>query len=189
RIEEEIDLVERELKNAFGLSGRSRKAGSAAEQARVNVTKNIGRALDLIEAKHESLARLLRSTIRTGIFCSYQPDPLFQVAWSFEPDQSSDATSSEGPDPRAGRARAAEELGAPPAASQPDPNGRSPVARGLAWGRFIGRAQEMAVLRAAIDAAVGGQASLVMVAGEPGIGKTRLAEEAGAYARLQGAQV
>jgi predicted ATPase len=59
----------------------------------------------------------------------------------------------------------------------------------VAWGRFIGRAEEMAALRAAIDAALGGQASLVMVAGEPGIGKTRLAEEAGAYTRLCGAQV
>src|SRR5262249_5018129 len=98
-------------------------------------------------------------------------------------------TSSEGPDPRAGGARAADELGAPPAASQPEPNGRPPAAGGLAWGRFIGRAEEMAVLRAAIDGAFGGQAALVMVAGEPGIGKTRLAEEAGAYARQRGAQV
>src|SRR5215831_3425233 len=69
------------------------------------------------------------------------------------------------------------------------PNGRHPADGRLAWGHFIGRAEEMAALRAAIDAALGGQASLVMVAGEPGIGKTRLAEEAGTYARLRGAQV
>jgi predicted ATPase len=37
----------------------------------------------------------------------------------------------------------------------------------------------MAALRAAVDAPIGGQASLVFVVGEPGIGKTRLAEEAG----------
>ena len=65
----------------------------------------------------------------------------------------------------------------------------APAAGRLAWGRFIGRADEMAALRAAIDASLGGQASLVMIAGEPGIGKTRLAEEAGVYARLRGAQV
>ena len=189
RIEEEIDSVERELKDALGLSGRSRKCGSAAEQARINVTKNIGRALDLIEAKHESLGHLLKSTIRTGIFCSYQPHPSFPVAWSFEADRFSDATSPEGPDRRAGGARSAEELGAPPAASQPEPNGQLPAPGGLAWGRFIARAEEMAVLRAAIDAAVGGRASLVMVVGEPGIGKTRLTEEAGVYARLHGAKV
>jgi tetratricopeptide (TPR) repeat protein len=189
RIEDEIDLYKRELKTAFGLGGgRSRKAGSAAEQARVNVTKNIGRALDLIEAKHESLGRLMKSTIRTGIFCSYQPDPRFPVAWSFEAEQPSDTISSEVPDRWIGGARPGEEVGAPPTESQPE-HGRPPVAGGLAWGRFIGRAQEMAVLRAAIDAAVGGQASLVMVAGEPGMGKTRLVEEAGAYARLHRAQV
>jgi len=79
RIEEEIDQVERELKAAFGLSGRSRKAGSTAEQARVNITKNIGRALDQIEAKHENLGHFLKSTIKTGIFCSYQPDPRFRL--------------------------------------------------------------------------------------------------------------
>jgi class 3 adenylate cyclase len=65
----------------------------------------------------------------------------------------------------------------------------APAAGRLDWGRFIGRADEMAVLRAAIDASLGGQASLVMIAGEPGIGKTRLAEEAGVYARLRGAQL
>jgi len=41
----------------------------------------------------------------------------------------------------------------------------------LAWGRFIGRAEEMAALRAAIDAALGGKASLVMLVGEPGIAR------------------
>jgi predicted ATPase len=73
--------------------------------------------------------------------------------------------------------------------SQLENNEGQPAAGSLAWGRFIGRAEEVAALRAAIDASLGGQASLVMVAGEPGIGKTRLAEEAGAYARLRGAQV
>ena len=205
RIEDEIDIVERELKDAFGLSGRSRKAGSAAEQARVNVTKNIGRALDQIEAKHESLGRLLKSTIRTGIFCSYQPDPSFPVAWSFEADQSSDATSSSEPDQLSGgntnlhhelarspgyrEARLAEKVDAPPTASQLEEVGQQPATGRLAWGRFIGRAEEIAALRAAIDAALGGQASLLMVTGEPGIGKTRLAEEGGEYARQHGAQV
>src|SRR5215472_18480777 len=85
--------------------------------------------------------------------------------------------------------RPSEELGAPATASQLEHPGQQPAARGLAWGQFIGRAEEMAALRTRIDAALGGQASLVMVAGEPGIGKTRLAEEAGEYARDRGAQV
>jgi len=86
-------------------------------------------------------------------------------------------------------ARLAQKLDAPTTASQLEHVGHQPAAGGLAWGRFIGRAEEMVALRAAIDAALGGQASLVMVAGEPGIGKTRLAEEAGSYGRLHGAQV
>ena len=110
------------------------------------------------------------------------------MAWSFEAEQSSDAISSAGPDRRSGGARSAEGLGAP-TASQPEDNERQPAAGSLVWGQFVGRAEEMAALRAAIDAALGGQASLVILAGEPGIGKTRLAEEAGAYARYRGAQV
>jgi len=77
----------------------------------------------------------------------------------------------------------------PPTASQLEHNGLHSADGRLDWGRFIGRAQEIAALRAAIDAALVGRASLVMLVGEPGIGKTRLAEEAGKYARHCGAQV
>ena len=44
-------------------------------------------------------------------------------------------------------------------------------------------------LKAGVDAALGGQGSLVMLVGEPGIGKTRLSQEIGVYARLRGVQV
>jgi len=65
-----------------------------------------------------------------------------------------------------------------------------PISAGrLAGGRFVGRVAEMAALRAAVDGSFGGQPALVMVAGEPGIGKTRLVEEAAVYARLRGGQV
>jgi tetratricopeptide (TPR) repeat protein len=185
RIEDEIDLVGRALKDSYGLGGRSRKARSAADQARVNVTKNIGRALDQIEAKHESLGRLLKSSIKTGIFCSYQPDPSFPVAWSFEAEQSSDAISSAEPDRPSGEVQ----LDAAPRANQLEHHGRHPAAGRLVWGQFIGRVEELAALRAAIEAALRGQASLVMLVGEPGIGKTRLAEAAGEYARRRGVQV
>ncbi len=59
----------------------------------------------------------------------------------------------------------------------------------LAGGVFVGRERELRLLRAACDAAFTGQAGVVMLAGEPGIGKTRLAEETATYARRHGAQV
>jgi len=125
QLEDEIDLVTRELHGALGLNGRNRKARSIAERVRVNVTKNIGRALDQIAAKHQSLGQLLKSTVGTGIFCSYQPDPRFPVAWRFEAEQSSDASSSGAQERGSGEARLAEEAGAAPTASQ---LGRQPAA-------------------------------------------------------------
>ena len=38
---------------------------------------------------------------------------------------------------------------------------------------FVGRQQEMAVLETALNDAISGQGRLVMLAGEPGIGKTQ----------------
>ena len=54
---------------------------------------------------------------------------------------------------------------------------------------FVGRAGELAALTADLDAAVGGQGGVVLVAGEPGIGKTRLSEELAARAAARGAVV
>jgi class 3 adenylate cyclase len=58
-----------------------------------------------------------------------------------------------------------------------------------AGGAFVGRDAELAQLDTALDAALGGQGRLVLVAGEPGIGKTRLLQEFAAAARRQGALV
>ena len=61
--------------------------------------------------------------------------------------------------------------------------------RGLNWGCFVGRREEMESLKEALEGALSGKGSLAMLVGEPGIGKTRLAEEFGVYAGLRGAQV
>ena len=50
---------------------------------------------------------------------------------------------------------------------------------------FVGRRQELALLRAALATASAGHGRLVLVTGEPGIGKTRLTEE---FVRLAGAE-
>jgi predicted ATPase len=54
---------------------------------------------------------------------------------------------------------------------------------------FVGRERELALLRAALAAAIGGHGRLVLVSGEPGIGKTRLAEELASHAAAEGATV
>jgi len=60
---------------------------------------------------------------------------------------------------------------------------------GLAGGGFVGREREMEELRTAVDDALSGKGRLVLLVGEPGIGKTRAAEEIATYARLRRAQV
>jgi class 3 adenylate cyclase len=57
------------------------------------------------------------------------------------------------------------------------------------WGRFVGRQSELDELKLHLEGALSGQGSLCMLVGEPGIGKSRLAEEFAVYARLRGAQV
>ena len=56
-------------------------------------------------------------------------------------------------------------------------------------GTFVGRQQEMGELRAALQDAISGQGRLVMLVGEPGIGKTRTAQELAAEAQLLDVQV
>jgi tetratricopeptide (TPR) repeat protein len=54
---------------------------------------------------------------------------------------------------------------------------------------FAGRTAELAILNAAADAAKAGRFSAVLISGEPGIGKTRLTEEACSYATAEGFEV
>lgn len=59
----------------------------------------------------------------------------------------------------------------------------------LGGGTLLGREAESRQLRAAFDEALAQRGRLVMVAGEAGMGKTRLASELQTYADLRGAQV
>ncbi len=59
----------------------------------------------------------------------------------------------------------------------------------LARGVFVGRTAEMERLRKAFDEAFAGRGGLVMLVGEPGIGKTRTTQEIETYARMRGATV
>jgi tetratricopeptide (TPR) repeat protein len=51
---------------------------------------------------------------------------------------------------------------------------------------FVGREAELKQLQSAFDGAISGQGSLLMVVGEPGIGKTALCEQVSTYVTLRG---
>jgi len=59
----------------------------------------------------------------------------------------------------------------------------------LARGRIVGRRDELETLHHLWKTTLTGQAHLALISGEPGIGKTRLANETLVYARLKGAVV
>ena len=59
----------------------------------------------------------------------------------------------------------------------------------LAGGVFVGRQREMGDLKGSLEETLSGRGRLVMLVGEPGIGKTRTAQELATYAGLRGAQV
>ncbi len=59
----------------------------------------------------------------------------------------------------------------------------------LAGGVFVGRERELADLKDGLEEALGGRGRLLLLVGEPGIGKTRTAEELATYARVRGAKV
>ncbi|MBA2446773.1 MAG: AAA family ATPase [Chloroflexi bacterium] len=63
-----------------------------------------------------------------------------------------------------------------------------PAPRRAGWD-FVGRDREMAELVAGLEDARGGQGRLFLIAGEPGIGKTRLAEQLARHATERGARV
>jgi tetratricopeptide (TPR) repeat protein len=57
------------------------------------------------------------------------------------------------------------------------------------FGNFVGRERELAELRAALEDASSGRGQLFMLSGEPGIGKTRFADELAGQAASRGMRV
>src|SRR5713226_6256282 len=176
--EREIDALTRELSRAVGLGGRSRRAASASERARQSITKTIKSVVERIGQSDARMGDVFSRCIKTGNFCSYRPDPDLQIAWEFAAsaiEPSERPTSSGEPAPaHAGRPQAsAVMLDVSP----------FPLAERTA---FVGRESEVSAIRAAIDRALSGHGSIVMLGGGPGVGKTRLAMEMSEYASRVG---
>jgi tetratricopeptide (TPR) repeat protein len=78
---EEIDFIASELARAVGLGGRDRRAAAHAERARLNVTRAIRASMENLARANPALGLHLSSTVRTGRYCSYTPDPRAEIAW------------------------------------------------------------------------------------------------------------
>ena len=174
KAEQEIDALTSELSRAVGLGGRNRRAASASERARQSVTKTIKAVVERIMQSDTALGDLFSRRIKTGNFCSYLPDPDFPIAWEF------DATAIE----PAERPTSSGEF-APARTDHPQ---TSPAVLEISpfsfagQTAFVGRESELRTIRAAIDRALTGHGSVVMLAGGPGVGKSRLAMEMAEYA-------
>jgi tetratricopeptide (TPR) repeat protein len=77
----ELDQLVRQLARAFGLGGKDRREASAAERARLNVTRALRSAIGkLADAMPEAGAALDRR-VRTGLYCVYAPADADGVRW------------------------------------------------------------------------------------------------------------
>src|SRR6185503_9533396 len=171
--EREITSLTAELTRAIGLHGRTRRAASTAERARQSVTKTARAVVERIRQGDAALGDLLSRCIRTGTFCAYEPDPDAPIAWEFgasDPESGVEAT-----------------LCGEPGIALPllDASLFSPAARTP----FVGREHERDAMRAAVDRAARGRGSIVLLAGGPGVGKSRLALEMADRASADGFRV
>ncbi len=79
----ERELLLDQLAGAYGLGGRARRQGSSAERARSAVTARVREAIKRLEDLDPVLGKHLRHAVRTGTFCSYQPEA--PVPWDVTP--------------------------------------------------------------------------------------------------------
>lgn len=81
RLNQELEWIRQQLAEAFGLGGRERATGTAAERARVSVTRAIRKAIEKIQEVHPALGEHLHRNVRTGQFCCYDPDQRLGMSW------------------------------------------------------------------------------------------------------------
>ena len=78
----EFEGITTELASTHGLGGRRRTMTTEDERARIRVNKAIRSATRRIGEQAPGLAQHLERSIDTGLFCSYQPDPLRHIDWT-----------------------------------------------------------------------------------------------------------
>lgn len=83
-LQAELDHLVGQLAQAFGLGGRGRRASSALERARLNVTRAIRAATARVSEALPEAGPVLDRRLRTGIYCAYEPDEGDDVRWSVQ---------------------------------------------------------------------------------------------------------
>jgi hypothetical protein len=73
RARAEMEALADQLASAVGLGGRDRRAASQVERARINVQRRLRDAIDRIAEHDAALGRWLTATVKTGVFCSWNP--------------------------------------------------------------------------------------------------------------------
>ena len=79
KMQDEYDKLIEYLSHSLGIRGKVRESGNPVEKARSAVTWRIRSAIARIESCHPQLGAHLSNAIKTGSFCSYQPDR--EVTW------------------------------------------------------------------------------------------------------------
>ena len=80
-IRRELDFLREELSESVGIGGHTRKAAAHAERARGTVRKNIRAVLEKMRKEDASLGRYFATSIKTGYYCAYLPDPESKISW------------------------------------------------------------------------------------------------------------
>lgn len=73
RAQAQLDALVDHLTAAIGRGGRTRRASATAERARTAVTQRLRATMRQIGELHPELGRHLRASVRTGLYCSYEP--------------------------------------------------------------------------------------------------------------------
>ena len=168
--EQEIDALTSELSRAVGLGGRNRRAASASERARQSITKTIKAVLERIAQSDAALGRY-------PVAMHQDRHLLLVSARSRFPDclgirRNNCRCESNSPAPavtRSGACRSSAALGA-------GAGSLAVLARANEPRLWDGKPSAR-MIRAAIDRALDGHGSLIMLGGGPGVGKSRLAME------------
>lgn len=82
RAQVERDALLDELSRSLGLGGRARRSGDASERARKAVSARIRDCIKHVSAVHPQLGRHLSNAVRTGTWCSYEPEQ--SVDWHID---------------------------------------------------------------------------------------------------------